>query len=395
MPRTPSAPVAPALIRWARQSFGLSLEEAAKKQRITTDRLAEWEAGEDAPTVAQLRAAARVYRRPLAVFFLNEPPDDFEAIKDFRRARLATKESWSPPLRLAIRRAHEQQDAAADLRHLLGEESRERVSVEDGSRSPKAVAAGARRILGVELDTQFSWRTEYQALNGWISALENEAHTLVLQAGEISTGEMRGFSIANGTNPVIVLNATDAVRGRIFTAIHEFAHILLNDAGLCDLHDRNGPSPDDQTELLCNEIAAAVLMPAEALLSEPTLARDEGEQRWTNAEIARLADKYSVSREALVRRLVSVRRAPWELYWSKRFEFERAYRSRTLDKKTFGVSYQRRRVRDYGRSYVRLVLDAYHEGRINTLDAADYLGGVNVRHLPTIELEAYRNAAAS
>jgi hypothetical protein len=44
---------------------------------------------------------------------------------------------------------------------------------------------------------------------------------------------------------------------------------------------------------------------------------------------------------------------------------------------------------------VRLVLDAYHEGRINTLDAADYLGGVNVRHLPTIELEAYRNAAAS
>jgi transcriptional regulator with XRE-family HTH domain len=122
MARTPSAPVAPALLRWARESFGISLEEAAKKQGIKPERLAGWEAGEDAPTVAQLRKAAATYRRPLAVFFLSEPPKDFQALRDFRRPRRAAERSWSPPLRLAVRRAYEQQEAAAELFRLLGEE---------------------------------------------------------------------------------------------------------------------------------------------------------------------------------------------------------------------------------------------------------------------------------
>lgn len=396
MARTPPAPVAPSLLIWARESLGLSLEEAAQKQRITPERLAQWEAEEDVPTVAQLRKAARVYRRPLAVFFLSEPPEDFQALRDFRRPRSNAQRRWSPELRLAIRRAHDQQNAVGELLDLLDEEPRQRPALESGSLEASRLALTARHLLGVDLDTQFSWRDEYRALNGWILALEREAGVLVLQAGGIAPDEMRGFSIAHNGVPVIVLNATDAVRGRIFTAIHEFAHVLLNDAGLCDLHDRRRTRrEEDRVELLCNEVAGAVLMPAEALLDEPVLLADDGERRWTNTEISALADKYKVSREALVRRLVSLGRASWDFYLAKRREYQPGYSSGTLEKERFRVSFQRRRVRDYGRGYVRLVLEAYHRGRINTLDAADYLGGVNVRHLPHFEQEAYRTVAAT
>lgn len=396
MARTPPAPVAPSLLIWARESLGLSLDEAAQKQRIAPERLARWEAEEDVPTVAQLRKAAGVYRRPLAVFFLSEPPGDFHALRDFRRPRSNAQRGWSPELRLAVRRARDQQEAVGDLLDLLGGEPRQRPELEVGSLEAKPLAVTARRLLGVDVDTQFTWRDEYRALNGWILALEREVGALVLQAGGISPDEMRGFSIAHGGVPVIVLNATDAVRGRIFTAIHEFAHVLLNDAGLCDLQDRQRTRrEEDRIERLCNEVAGAVLMPADSLLAEPALLADEEERPWTNAEISALADKYKVSREALVRRLVSLGRASSDFYWAKRREYQPGYGRGTLEREGFRVSFQRRRVRDYGRGYVRLVLEAYHRGRINTLDAADYLGGVNVRHLPSFEQEAYRTVAAT
>lgn len=37
------------------------------------------------PTIAQLRKAAEVYKRSLAVFFLSEPPEGFDTLRDFRR----------------------------------------------------------------------------------------------------------------------------------------------------------------------------------------------------------------------------------------------------------------------------------------------------------------------
>lgn len=39
--------------------------------------MAAWEIGEAVPTIAQLRKAAEVYKRSLAVFFLSEPPEGF------------------------------------------------------------------------------------------------------------------------------------------------------------------------------------------------------------------------------------------------------------------------------------------------------------------------------
>lgn len=66
-------------------SAALTVEEAAKRLGQPPDRLAAWEPGEERLSVAQLRDAARVYKRPLAVFYLPEPPRDFQPLRDFRR----------------------------------------------------------------------------------------------------------------------------------------------------------------------------------------------------------------------------------------------------------------------------------------------------------------------
>ncbi len=58
---------------------------AARKLGLPDDRVAAWEVGEVVPTIAQLRKAAEVYKRSLAVFFLSEPPEGFDTLRDFRR----------------------------------------------------------------------------------------------------------------------------------------------------------------------------------------------------------------------------------------------------------------------------------------------------------------------
>jgi transcriptional regulator with XRE-family HTH domain len=41
---------------------------------VSEDRIRAWESGEGEPTVAKLRALAKLYQRPMSVFFLPKPP---------------------------------------------------------------------------------------------------------------------------------------------------------------------------------------------------------------------------------------------------------------------------------------------------------------------------------
>jgi len=110
------------MLSWARTDAGYSLDAAAERTRFSADRLREWEAGDSRPTIPQLRTLANVYRRPLAAFFMPEPPAGFQPLRDFRRLPEATNLQWSPALRALVRRATAQQHAYADLLSDLGDE---------------------------------------------------------------------------------------------------------------------------------------------------------------------------------------------------------------------------------------------------------------------------------
>jgi transcriptional regulator with XRE-family HTH domain len=106
--RTLTALVEPEVLRWARESIGLTPLAAARKIGLSDETLVDqWEAGSAAPSIPQLREAARVYKRPLAVFFLSRPPDgSFDVMHDFRRlpgpvgrsqrVPLAGRGAWPP-----------------------------------------------------------------------------------------------------------------------------------------------------------------------------------------------------------------------------------------------------------------------------------------------------------
>ncbi|MCC6222494.1 MAG: ImmA/IrrE family metallo-endopeptidase [Thermoleophilia bacterium] len=383
MARTPLARINPALLAWGRTSIGLSLEDAARRVGVPEARLRSWESGESAPTVAQLRKAAHVYRRPLAVFYLPEPPRGFDAMKDFRRLPDSVAEAWSPELHVEFRRATRQREIALELLENAGTELR-RVELPAYADDPETFAGAVRELLGVSLEEQMTWRDRYRALAGWIEAVE-EAGALVLQTSEVELDEMRGFSLALEPLPVVVVNAQDSPRGRTFTLLHELTHALLRNGGLCDLGERESQSEEGRTEVFCNRVAAAVLMPRAALEAETAVLRHRPGAEWEDDELRSLADKYGASREAVLRRLVTIGKATMAHYLRKREEFLRIY-AEQMGPRTGFAPYHRVKVRDLGRSYVRLVLEAYHREEIGASDLADSLG-VKLKHVAKIEAE--------
>jgi|CXWL01.1.fsa_nt_gi Zn-dependent peptidase ImmA (M78 family) len=373
--------VKPELLIWARKSAGYaSHEKAVAGLAIKAEQLAEWERGGSRPSIPQLRKLAGRYKRPLAVFYLPTPPKDFEALHDYRRLPGEFDTAESPALRLEIRKARYRRQVALELLRALDEEPVTFALRATRSEDPDTVAARARAALGITIEDQVSWRDPYTALNAWRAALERLG-ILVFQATGIERAEMRGFSIAEWPLPAVAVNVKDQARGRIFTLLHELVHLMLREEGLCDLReDRSLPAEEQRTEVFCNRVAGAILLPREALLNEPTVAAKPIPGTWTDAELDYFVRRYQGSSEAVLRRLLILGKTTEAFYRRKREEFL-AFQEPpgngflSQDKKPFVYA---------GAYFTRLVLDSYYRDRITSSDLADYLE-VRLKHLPKIE----------
>lgn len=394
MARTPDAFVEPALLRWARESAGFDFEAASQKAGVSADRVAGWEAGTARPTVAQLRKLADLYKRPLAIFYLPEPPRDFMPLRDYRRLPDTEVGKLSPRLTATIRRARAVRDAALELRDEADEPIAPAPRLTTDSDDPEALGAATRELLGVSLSTQFAWRDAGRALNGWIDAV-SRLDVLVLQAQSIPIDEMRGFSITEDRLPVIVLNGSDFPNGRTFTLLHEVGHLLFNAGGVCDALPRRRPrGPTDEVEVLCNQVAAATLMPASAFRSEGLVRRGAPDGWWEEDAVAALAARYSVSREAIVRRLYTLGLTTWDYLQTKQAEYRAAYeayreeqrRRRQQEERGGGPGFYRMKVRDLGRPFIESALDAYHRRAITGSDLSEFLE-IKVSQVPRLEAE--------
>src|SRR5580698_3040221 len=98
----------PKILTWARETAGLSLDDAARALGLTDargrtgrQRLEAMEVGEDEPTRPVLMKMARTYHRPLLVFYLAEPPRTGDRGQDFRT--LPGHEKFNPELDALVR----------------------------------------------------------------------------------------------------------------------------------------------------------------------------------------------------------------------------------------------------------------------------------------------------
>jgi Zn-dependent peptidase ImmA (M78 family) len=247
-----------------------------------------------------------------------------------------------------------------------------------------------RRVLKVSLDEQRSWKDGRKAFNGWRSYAE-VAGVMVLQTSDLTLDEMRAYSLYARTLPVVVVNRKDVPVARVFSLLHELVHLGLHTEGVCDLTTAVERPPEDQKlEVFCNAVAAAVLLPKSALLVHSIVTSHPASLAWDDQDIVQLARTFSTSREALLRRLLTLGLTSEAFYRQKREEYSIEYEARA-PRKGF-VTPPADIISLYGKPYVRLVLEGLEAGAVTTSDAADYLG-LRLKHLPALSASLESDSA--
>ncbi|MCY4409715.1 MAG: XRE family transcriptional regulator [Caldilineaceae bacterium] len=293
--------VNPAIMVWARETAGLTQEEAAKKlgfqdssRSSAVEKLALIEHGRKEPSRPQLTKMAGQYRRPLLTFYLSKPPQKSNRGVDFRT--LPQNE-----------RSSEEALLDALIREIRARQSMVRVIMEDEDEAEPLPFVGSHRIedgRAVLLESLQALlglnATAYRAQPSASAAFDllrrntEEAGIFVLLKGDLGnyttaldTTVFRGFSIADKVAPFIVINDRDARSAWSFTLMHEMVHLLLGHTGI------SGDNAENEVERFCNDVAGEFLLPERELKQLVLDSRQD--IRHISEQISAFANEFKVS----------------------------------------------------------------------------------------------------
>ena len=377
--RSTEAEVESAILAWARSTAGLSVEEAAHSLQTRPERVIEWEAGERHPSMAQLRKMAAVYKRLLSDFFLPAPPEEDPIPHDFRRLPGEIANLYSRALRYQLRLARQRRELALDLAAELEADLPTLPHFDLGlSANTEETGAQLRTLLRVSREAQRTWRNPRASYNAWRASLER-AGILVFQVTGVRPTEMLGFSLSERPLPVIGVNRKLHLHGRTFTLLHEFTHILLERSGICDIDESAQRRPEEQRpEIFCNAVAAAALVPREALLAHGLVRTFPDQPReWSEDELSTIGREFGVSNEVILRRLLTAGRTTPAFYAERRAMWGRLFdtpNTATEPDTDFKRNMPQEVISDLGRPFTNLVVDSYLNSYTSLSDVSRHLG---------------------
>ncbi|WP_297485952.1 ImmA/IrrE family metallo-endopeptidase [Ferrovum sp.] len=366
-------PINPVIVEWARKRAGLTIEDASH----TFKKIAGWESGDTSPTYPQLEQMADKFKCPVAVFFFPNPPEIPDVEKFFRTLSPEDFASIPRTVRAFLRRGQAMQLNLAELNDGLNPAPR--LITRDLRLAPgmslDEVASIIRDYLGVSLDQQVKWKSSEQALEEWREVFA-QVGVYVFKDAFHSKGYF-GFCLYNETFPIIYVNNTSAKTRQIFTLFHELGHLLFQTSGVDILDDeyiQRLHEDERKIEVICNGLAAKVLVPDDAL--DQMLKGMPADRE----AAAKLADHFCVSREVIYRKMLDRGLIPEDEYTRA----TRAWEGQTrLAKETTG-NYYNSLFAYLGQQYIHLAYSRYYQRRFDDVQLAEYLN-IKPKNLPKFE----------
>lgn len=388
--------VKPDILIWARTTAGFEPAAVDEALKFKSGSVSSWESDDAnyAPSIPQLRKLADLYKRPLAVFYLQERPLTFQPMRDLRAPVATGPRTLAPALTIEIRKAEQQRELALELLSDLGETPSPFTLEASRQESPETIGQRIRDALKVTTEAQREWKSPdgRLAYNHWRARME-QFHVLVFQATRFTEEDASGFALSHPTLPVIVINRRNAPSRRTYSLLHEFAHLMLRVSGVSDLDpDITYRTDDQRLEVFCNQIAAAALMPGGEFLSHPLIAHaGAGTHAWTNDQLTEIAASFGVSREAALVRLMSFGRATAAHYREFRELLRNQYIEQKQRMRNIKIEMKRNMPQEtlsnLGRPFVNFVLTNYHQDRLTLSEVGGYLG-IKTRHIRKLEEQA-------
>jgi Zn-dependent peptidase ImmA (M78 family) len=375
----------PEILRWARSTAGLSLEEAAHAIELNDahgvpgpERLAALEAGKEEPSRPLLLRMAKAYRRSLLVFYLEKEPKTGDRGKDFRRLPSGAAPQFNPFLDALIRDIKGRQSL---IKSLLEDAEAGALTFISSAKPETPVAELAARItkqLQFDLSTFREQKTIEEAF-AYLRQKTEVSRIFVLLLGNlgshhtnISVETFRGFALADKIAPVAVINDNDAVSAWSFTTLHEVAHLWLGETGV------SGWAGGLPIEQYCSDVASEILLPSKELEEFARIATATFDQ--TAEQVSRFADRRNISRAMVAYRLFRIGSINENVWAALRDRFYRdwlAHSEREALKQKAregGPSYYVVRRHRIGKALLNLVSRSISEGLLSYTKAARLLG---------------------
>lgn len=372
--------VKPEILRWARETAGYDLAEAAHRIQLNStksssgaDRLAALEAGDGEPSQALLNRMAKQYHRPLLTFYLPQVPRKADVGQDFR----TLPEQGDPANTLLDALLRDIKARQALVRELLeDDDDSEQVGLVASRLPTDDVGIIADAIVeGIAFDRAYFRAAQTRdAAFAYLRSCAERAGVYVLLAGSLGSWQtaievsvFRGFAIADRVAPFVVINDQDAKSAWSFTLLHELAHLCVGATGVS-----GGAMAAAGVEKLCNDVAASILVDDDEIAGLPIdnigQAINEASNEWriSRSMVAyrlRLAGRIS---EARWRDLTDGFRQEWLALRARE-------RAANRDREG-GPNYYTIRRHRVGTALLSLVKRGMREGFVTPIRAAKMLG---------------------
>ena len=376
----------PAIIKWARERSGYTLQDIAKSFKKDIATISYWESGEKAPTYRQLEKLADKFKRPTALFFFPEIPQEPNLVNQFS-LRSSEIEKLSPKIHLLLRQAAARQISLMEL-NMGVNPAESRIFRDLQARLDDSVTDLARRTreyLDISVETQSSWNDSAKALEIWRDCIEEKGIFVFKDA--FQNEFVDGFSLVHDEFPVIYLNNSRLHVRQIFSLLHELAHLLLGANGIT-----RGINPEGGgIERFCNQFAAEFLVPTSDLDKRLNFPN------YDDTAIEKLASHYTVSRPVILLRLINQGIFEGSDYrrkikqWTERYES--LLQKTEGSKNSGGGNYYNTRAVYLGYRFLELAFGKYHQGECSIEELAEHLN-VKVKNLSELEARLLRKATS-
>jgi len=373
--------IRPEILKWARATAGLSLEEAARavglkdaKGKTGSERLSAIEAGTEEPTRVLLVRMAKVYRRSLLVFYLSDPPRIGDRGQDFRT--LPGPQRFNPELDALIRDIRARQGL---IRSMIEDSESDSIGFV-GSITTETPVNKLTLLVAEQL--QFSLR-EFQAAKtneaafAYLRMKIERSGVFVLLLGNLGSHHtnipveiFRGFALSDPIAPLIVINDRDSRTAWSFTALHELVHLWLGNTGV------SGLEATSKIEQYCNDVAGEILLPSADLKSFPKLVTLDN----AISEISVFAKDHRVSRAMVAYKLLRagiMDRSMWSelsAHFNREWMALKQRQAETQKEAESGPNYYIVRRHRVGPALLDLVRRSLDEGNITYTKAGRVLG---------------------
>lgn len=354
------------MLRWARGRVGLNVNEAALAAGVKPEQFQRWEEGDAQPTFRQAQHVASALHAPFGYFFLPEAPADEPALPDLRTMGGSPVSRPSVNLVETVQHAMQRQAWFVEYLQEQGAEPLPFVGRFNTNSSVARIAQDIRHVLGVDVEQgQRNWESYYREL---IEASER-AGVLVMRSGivgnnthrKLDVGEFRGFAISHSLAPVVFINSSDAPSARLFTLVHELAHIWLGSSGISNA----APGNTRREEVVCNGVAGEFLAPSVIFGKWWATSTQDLAVR-----VAELAQRFHVSRFVVIRRALDlglVDQATYSTFYRAELDAFRAAEGG-------GGSFYRNAGAKNSARFARAVIAEAFSGRLLLRDAGKLLG---------------------